>query len=265
MKIADSRKCPKYAIATQFRRVPKCRKNAAPMVSANSASVVTWAYAYDSLKRLTQAARGDGATTKTYSYDYDYNSNRTWRELGHEISGRPTTLDEYYTYDGLDRLTNMDRGQLTGTHPGYSAPDPPTAERDYTLDQLGNWTGYVRKTSGNTDLNQSRSHNAVNEIDTDDDHSNAPGESISASTGDNWFDPAHDAAGNMILAPQPGAESEDGGDDGVLLSLRYDACPEGIPLGEPPGAGGAGGGCREPGGPLAAGRDQRHECRGRRG
>ena len=57
------------------------------------------------------------------------------------------------------------------------------------------------------DLVQTRSHNLANEIDTDDDHANAPGASIAASTGDNWIDPVYDAAGNMIFGPQPGYEA----------------------------------------------------------
>jgi len=45
------------------------------------------------------------------------------------------------------------------------------------------------------DLSQSWPHNHVNEIDVDDDHGNAAGVSITASTGTNWFDPTCDAAG----------------------------------------------------------------------
>jgi len=55
----------------------------------------------------------------------------------------------------------------------------------------------VQKTSGTMDLSESWPHNHVNEIDVDDDHSNAAGASITASTGTNWFDPTCDAAGNM--------------------------------------------------------------------
>jgi len=68
----------------------------------------------------------------------------------------------------------------------------------------GNWTGYVQKTSGTTVLEQDRDHNHVNEIDVDDDHSNAAGASITAGTGTNWFDPTYDAAGNMTGVPKPG-------------------------------------------------------------
>ena len=52
---------------------------------------------------------------------------------------------------------------------------PPAKEEDWTLDPTGNWTGYLTKTTGTTDLDQSRGHNKANEIDTDNNHANSPG------------------------------------------------------------------------------------------
>jgi len=49
-------------------------------------------------------------------------------------------------------------------------------------DPTGNWARYVQETSGTTDLNQSRTHNHVNEIDVDDDHADSPGAGITATT-----------------------------------------------------------------------------------
>jgi RHS repeat-associated protein len=65
-----------------------------------------------------------------------------------------------------------------------------------TLDQLGNWSGYAVKAAGTTTLNQSRAHNSANEIDTDNTHGDVD-DSITQTTGTNWRDPVHDAAGNM--------------------------------------------------------------------
>ena len=56
----------------------------------------------------------------------------------------------------------------------------------FDIDPTGKWTDYVQKTSGTTVLDQDRDHNMVNEIDVDEDHSNTPGASITASTGTNW-------------------------------------------------------------------------------
>jgi hypothetical protein len=74
----------------------------------------------------------------------------------------------------------------------------------------------VQKTSGTTVLDQARDHNHVNEIDVDDDHSNAAGASIPASTGTNWFDPTYDAAGNMTSVPKPSSLANG-------LGLKWDA------------------------------------------
>ena len=59
----------------------------------------------------------------------------------------------------------------------------PATETDYTLDQLGNWTGYVEKTAGGTDLNQSRVHNDANEI-----YHATYGSAITESAGSSWID-----------------------------------------------------------------------------
>jgi RHS repeat-associated protein len=69
---------------------------------------------------------------------------------------------------------------------------------------LGNWSTFIERSNATTQtLNQSRTHNKVNEIDTDDDDANAAGASITASTGTNWADPEYDPAGNMERGPLP--------------------------------------------------------------
>jgi RHS repeat-associated protein len=85
---------------------------------------------------------------------------------------------------------------------------------EWSLDALGNWAGYtqivdldgdgVDTNEGDSLLQQTRTHNKVNEIDNDDDHTNTPSGSI---TGGSWVLPVHDAAGNMTRAPRPGQES----------------------------------------------------------
>jgi hypothetical protein len=65
-------------------------------------------------------------------------------------------------------------------------------------------------------LDQTRYHNTVNEIDTNNDHTDGPGASITASTGTNWADPAYDAAGNITTMPQPNSPVSS-------FTLKYDA------------------------------------------
>ena len=68
----------------------------------------------------------------------------------------------------------------------------PAKEEDWTLDAQGNWSNYVTKTAGTTDLNQSRTTNDVNEITN-----------ITETTGPSWATPSFDTAGNMTTIPKP--------------------------------------------------------------
>ena len=77
----------------------------------------------------------------------------------------------------------------------------PAVEEDWTLDAVGNWPNYVHKTSGTTDLNQSRTHDLANEITQ-----------IDSST----THVASDAAGNMTKLPKPSSWS-------AHYDLTYDA------------------------------------------
>ena len=110
-------------------------------------------------------------------------------------------------------VTNRDRGALNGGKTAISGT--PGKEEDFTLDGLGNFSGYVQKTTGSTDLSQSRSHNQANEIDTDATHGDGDN-AITESTGTAWADPVQDAAGNMTLAPRPASPASS-------FTLSYDA------------------------------------------
>jgi RHS repeat-associated protein len=128
---------------------------------------------------------GASANRDRFAYGYDRASNRLYRD--HLVtSGR----DEFYTYDGVQRLATMDRGDLNANKDAISGT--PGKEEDWTLDMTGNWSAWLQKTSGSTALNQTRTHNPVNEI-TD----------IAASVGTVWADPVHDRAGNMTTLPKP--------------------------------------------------------------
>ena len=128
---------------------------------------------------------GASANRDQFTYGYDRASNRLYREHT-GASG----LDEFYTYDDMNRLATAERGDLNANKDAITG----TAawEEDWSLDMTGNWTDYVQKTSGSTDLDQDRTHNDVNET-TD----------ITAATGTNWADPVHDKAGNMTTIPKP--------------------------------------------------------------
>jgi RHS repeat-associated protein len=137
---------------------------------------------------------GTPADIDRYQYGYDLNSNRQWKQ-NVVSSAASVPLDEYYTYDNLNRLTEMQRGTLTGGPPFTGISGTPVAEQDWTLDPTGNWSGFVTKASGTTTLNQTRTQNTVNAITA-----------IGGSPG--WATPpAYDAAGNMTSFPQPASPS----------------------------------------------------------
>ncbi len=123
-------------------------------------------------------------------YGYDYAGSRTWRE-DLVAANNSQKYDELYTYDGLDRLTGLARGEINGT---YTVISSDTFGQDWELEQQGNWSNFLEDSDGNgsDDLDQDRSHNEANEI-TDIDAS-------SANVG-------HDATGNMTTVPLPGSWS----------------------------------------------------------
>lgn len=139
-----------------------------------------------------------------YQYAYDRVSNRISRDV--TPSTPPTNRDEYYVVDGLNRLRKFNRGTLSG---GEITDAAAVFNQEwFELESHGNWRTFRWDPDGgaNSWTTQSRTHNLANEIDTDNDDSNAAGNSISG-TGADWVDPTYDKAGSMEAMPKPGSES----------------------------------------------------------
>ena len=111
-----------------------------------------------------------------------------WREVAPN-GGNPTGFDEYYTYDGLHRLEKAERGTLAGSP--YSSITSHTKRQNFGLEALGNWREFKDDAGDGSswDLDQDRTHNAVNET--------------TGITGGSWIVPGYDAAGNMLSGPKP--------------------------------------------------------------
>jgi YD repeat-containing protein len=154
-------------------------------------------------QRWQNSVTGTPVDIDRYKYGYDQDSNRQWKQNA-VSSAASVPLDEYYTYDNLDRLTEMQRGTLTGGPPFTGISGTPVAEQDWTLDPTGNWSAFLTKASGTTTLNQTRTQNRVNEI-------TAIGGTPAWAT-----PPAYDAAGNMTSFPQPASPSSN-------FTATYDA------------------------------------------
>ncbi len=128
-----------------------------------------------------------GASTNRdqFTYGYDRASNRVYRE-----NALVTSKDEFYTYDDVNRLATYDRGDLNTGKDAITGT--PVNEEDWGLGMTGNWSDFTQKSSGSTDLDQDRTHNAVNEITV-----------IAETVGTSWIDPVHDLTGNMTTVPKP--------------------------------------------------------------
>jgi RHS repeat-associated protein len=151
-----------------------------------------------------QRWHASGTDKDRYQYGYDYGSNRLWRQnaLTH---GSANKFDEFYTYDGLDRLKTAHRGTL-GDPPSEGLLTTDHRQEWKILDAVGNWDKFNEGSGSAWTLQQTRYHNAVNEI------TNITQEP----TQTQWIVPGYDARGNMTAGPKPGAE-------GTRIHLKYDA------------------------------------------
>ncbi len=108
--------------------------------------------------------------------------------------GLSANQDEYYAYDGLNRLSALKRGTLNAGRTGLTTT--PTWEEDFNFDPTGNWhgttTGYKILVNGTTTLDQNRSNSLANEIS-----------GITTNSGTAWAVPAYDLNGNATTIPQP--------------------------------------------------------------
>jgi len=132
---------------------------------------------------------GSSTDVDRIKYGYDRNGNRLYRE-NTVAASYGKHFDELYSYDLIDRLKEMGRGDLDSQH---STLDPQLFRQDWALDATGNWRNFREDDDGaGWDLNQQRTSNKVNEI-TD----------IAEILGISWVSPVYSKAGNMTAMPQP--------------------------------------------------------------
>ena len=139
-----------------------------------------------------------------FKYAYDRTSNRTSRDPAADSHTPPDANDNYYTYDGLDRLVKSNWGTLDGS--GVITDQNADANQAWGLDTVGNWSQFKWDTDGGgagTPITQTRAHNTANEI------AGNGGNPISGTGAANWVDPTYDPAGNMTAGPQPRYETAD--------------------------------------------------------
>jgi len=126
-----------------------------------------------------------GVTRDRFRHAYDAAGNRVWREVMDNAAFGGAYYSEHYTYDGLNRLVDTKRGQLTGT-PYTAIAGTPSRQETFGLNQLGNWKNYGVLAGGSATLTQTRTHDGANEIT-----------GITNTVGPAWTAPTYDNAGNM--------------------------------------------------------------------
>ena len=138
----------------------------------------------------SSSSGGAGTILERIQHGYDQASNRLWRR---NLADQSETHDEFYAYDGVYRLKDLQRGTL---YANERAIAPMTFEQCWGLDATGNWQNFQQDDTGTGvwDLIQARMSNPVNEITI-----------INSRSGPAWVTPIYDPAGNMTTLPQPGA------------------------------------------------------------
>jgi hypothetical protein len=134
-------------------------------------------------------------------HGYDRASNRLWRK-NTVADAAGIYLDELYSYDGLYRLTELERGQLNSSNSGIVSGTLSFAQA-WGPDATGNWQQFWQNSTGASwNLQQSRSATLANEI--------------TSIVGGGWDQPSYDGAGNMLEFPQPASAT-------TSLAATFDA------------------------------------------
>ncbi|MBN8624754.1 MAG: RHS repeat protein, partial [Planctomycetes bacterium] len=126
------------------------------------------------------------STVEQLQYGYNRDGSRLWRRETLAAGN-----DELYSYDGLQRLIDMSRGNLTG---GDTTIDGMRFAQQWRLDATGSWSGFLQTDAADPtqNLDQRRASNRANEITA-----------LTRIYGENWATPGYDRAGNMTTAPKP--------------------------------------------------------------
>ena len=119
-------------------------------------------------------------------YGYDLAGNR----ITHQdvvADSKSQLFDELYTYDGLNRLSTRNRGQLAS-----GTLSSTTSGESWALDAMGNFTGYSQSSGAGTTTQSGNQFSLSNELIA-----------FNTTRGTQWQNPLHDPAGNMYIMPQP--------------------------------------------------------------
>jgi RHS repeat-associated protein len=179
--------------------VPDVRRQMFGIDSAGTNDYNGWDRFGRTVKHQWQNYTSTPVTRDRFDYAYDYAGNRLSRD-----NPARTDRDQVYSYDGLQRLANMQEGAY-----GSGSITSRQFEQEWGLDTMGNWSTFKERDTdvGSTwDLAQTRTHNTSNMLIE-----------FGATSGPVWATPPWlDVNGNMTRIPQPSAPTS-------YYDLIYDA------------------------------------------
>ncbi|HQU46211.1 MAG TPA: RHS repeat-associated core domain-containing protein, partial [Pirellulales bacterium] len=105
---------------------------------------------------------GTSADLDRIQHAYDRASDRLWRK-NTVAEAASANLDELYAYDGLERLHDLQRGQLNSGNNGIVSGTLDFSQA-WGLDATGNWNTIQQYDPNNGNTTDNRTHNQVNEI-----------------------------------------------------------------------------------------------------
>jgi RHS repeat-associated protein len=120
--------------------------------------------ALDRFGRVTDHAwkNTSGTSLVQIRHGYDRIGNRLYRE-DVVAANNSKNFDELYAYDGMNQLTDMQRGRLNTTKNGIASGK--NYQDNFAFDATGTWSTYKQDTTGaGFNLTQARTHNAANEV-----------------------------------------------------------------------------------------------------
>jgi len=124
----------------------------------------------------SSSSGGAGHILERIQHGYDRAHDRLWRA---ELADPLDLHDELYSYDGIHRLKELQRGSLAA---GNTAVSARSFAQCWSLDETGNWSGFQQSTTGTIwDVVQNRTSNPANEISI-----------VTTSVGPAWVTPTYD-------------------------------------------------------------------------
>ena len=173
-------------------------------------------------ERMRWGKLGDGGSFTPLvdvKWGYSPSSQKTWRK--DMLAPTATQQDQRFLYDGLQQVTERQRGVLNINH--TAAGGVPAQQESFSYDETGNWVAYKKQENGRTEINQTRVNNRSNQVTQIDASSvgtnyDKNGNMLEVPTGDALTNPANKVIWDGWNRPVKVYDA----DDNLIAQYRYD-------------------------------------------